>query len=244
MRLKSKSIFTAGVNVLAIADPDTIDNLTVIQGYAAEVIDFYNSLLGFYPHQYLVIIPGSNTPDGGYPADTGLIAIHGANDLSKMTPDYWRWITAHEIAHMYWGFYVYDAERTTNNPLSWLTLGLGLYLDKKFVEQKNLSYSFHYDQVEAYRKAKMAGLPVAFGKDENEIGRMDFDYNTVVLHGRSYSIIEEIATLIGREKYDLVFRDTLKEYAHKPISFPLFRKFVMERTKIDIGSFVEEYMDT
>lgn len=77
---------------------------------------------------------------------------------------------------------------------------------------------------------------------EEEIEQMDFDYNTVVLHGRSYSVIEEIAEFVGRERFDLILKDILSEYAHKSISFPLFSKFIAERTGIDIGYFVEEYL--
>lgn len=161
--------------------------------------------------------------------------------MSEKSADYWKWITAHEIAHMYWGFYVRDGEKTSWSQLGWLTLGLGLYLDRQFVEEKDLNFRIHENLVAAFREAEKEGLPVSLKMAENEIRNMSFDYNTVVLHGRSFYIIDSIAEYIGRSKFDAVLKEVLIEYAHREISFPLFREFITTRTEKDIGFLVGEY---
>jgi len=76
-----------------------------------------------------MIIPGDSDCDGGYPVKKGVIAIHGLQKFNHKTESWWRWIVAHEIAHMYFGYYVLDMHREPGSKLGWLTKGLGLYLD-------------------------------------------------------------------------------------------------------------------
>jgi hypothetical protein len=243
MYLHADVVTVNGVAVIAVADRETAGNLKVIRDYAIDVVGFYNSLLGFYPHPYIVIIPGAEPPTGGCPVDTGVIRIHGLGALADKSPNYWKWLVAHEVAHMYWGYYVRDAEKTGWSQLGWLTIGLGMYLDKQFIEARSIDYRVHDSLVAAFRKAEKDGLEVAFGKTDNEIRRMSFDYNTIVIHGRSFAIVEEIEMHIGKTVFDQVFRAVLQDYAYKEISFPLLREFIFKSTGKDIGFIVKEYAD-
>ena len=103
MSLHAEVVTESDVAVVIAADEHLIESLRTIRKHAIDAIRFYVSLFGFYPHRYLVLLPGTEAPTGGYPVDIGIVKIHGLDAMSEMTPDYLAWITAHEIAHMYWG---------------------------------------------------------------------------------------------------------------------------------------------
>lgn len=64
-----------------------------------------------------------------------------------------------------------------------------MYLDKQFIEARSIDYRVHDSLVAAFRKAEKDGLEVAFGKTDDEIRGTSVDYNTIVLHGRSYDLV-------------------------------------------------------
>ncbi|MHC4574479.1 MAG: gluzincin family metallopeptidase, partial [Planctomycetota bacterium] len=83
---------------------------------AVDVIGFYRQRFGFYPYPNLTIVPGHDEPKGGWPIATGIVSIHGMQTMSKQNLNWymdthWRWITAHEIGHQYWGEYVLEKDK-------------------------------------------------------------------------------------------------------------------------------------
>ena len=228
-----------GVAIIIVGNEDHIKGLRVVQSHAVDAIGFYCSLLGFYPHTHLLILAGADAPYGGYPVGAGVIKIHGVNDLSSKPTDWWAWITSHEIGHMYWGYHVLDADRTKADQLGWLTIGLGLYADRLYVEARSLDCLFHSNQVAAFERALEEGRPTQFGLSKGEMEK-DFDYNTVVRHGRAYSVIRSIAETTGKEVFIQILQDLLAEYEEKELSYDDLRSIVARRTVCPLKSFVEE----
>lgn len=101
---------------------------------ALDVIKFYKDILGFYPQQILSIIPGSETAGGGYPFATNIIAIHGQEGFERRASEWWRWITAHEIGHQYFGEHVLEGDVLGGEEPGWLWIGLGIYLDREVLQ--------------------------------------------------------------------------------------------------------------
>lgn len=68
-----------GVAIVVVSDLETTEGIKTIRDYAVEVLGFYTSLLGFYPHHHLVIIPGDDFPKGGSRSILGLLGSTALN---------------------------------------------------------------------------------------------------------------------------------------------------------------------
>jgi hypothetical protein len=73
---------------------------------AVDAIGYYQGRFGYYPQNSLTIVPGGDYPAGGYPVATAMVVVHGQERMKEKPDDWWRWITAHEIGHMYWSEHV------------------------------------------------------------------------------------------------------------------------------------------
>jgi hypothetical protein len=98
---------------------------------AVDVINFYRERFGFYPYPSLAIVPGADEPMGGYALATSITVIHGMSRMNERPEAHWRWITAHEIGHQYWGRYVLEKD----DP-EWLWIGLGIHADREYCRVK------------------------------------------------------------------------------------------------------------
>jgi len=81
-----------------------------------DVIAFYRERFGVYPQLSRAIVPGMDYPAGGYPPASGLVVVHGQHRMAERPEAFWRWITAHEIGHMYWGDLVLAQGSPKNAP--------------------------------------------------------------------------------------------------------------------------------
>ena len=112
---------------------------------AVDVIGFYQSQFGFYPHPFLSIVPGMDRPAGGFPFATGIVSIHGQERLDERSEDFWRWITAHEIGHQYWGEHVLEADFP-----GWLWIALGIWMDREYARERGLDPEIHRGLIRRY----------------------------------------------------------------------------------------------
>ncbi|MFC1525411.1 hypothetical protein ACFL6X_01215 [Candidatus Latescibacterota bacterium] len=203
-------------------------------------MSFYRSLFGLYPHQHLVILPGADSPKGGYPVGQGVVKIHGLNVIDQRPEAWWKWIAAHEVGHMYWGFHVLDADRTSSDQLGWLTIGLGLYTDRLYAVAKGVGCQFHENRPKALEEARTAGKVVRLGLSEAEYGELDFDYNTVVRHGRAYCVVKQVAEIVGADPFAEILSDLQGDFANRELSYEGFRRFVEEKSGERLPSIVPE----
>jgi hypothetical protein len=136
---------------------------------AVEVIDFYRSEFGFYPYPFLSIVPGMEDPAGGFPFATGIVAIHGQERLNERPTDFWRWITAHEIGHQYWGEYVLEADSP-----GWLSIALGIYMDREYARARGLDRGIHRRMMERYLKGVREGVDTTVERPAEQLASIDF----------------------------------------------------------------------
>jgi tetratricopeptide (TPR) repeat protein len=187
---------------------------------AVDVIGFYRERFGFYPQRSLSIVPGMDYPAGGYPPATGLIVIHGQARLSERPEAFWRWITAHEIGHMYWSNYVL-AQGPEDLP--WLMIGLGIHADREYRRARGIK-----DGVGAleqnYVSGVKQGLDTTMDVTEEQKAAIHWDFNNVVEHGKSIAFLNALESVLGTEGFDKVYRRCLKEYAGKQLGWREFQR--------------------
>ena len=132
VKLESREV--EGVLVTTAATGRGAKAASICLETACDVIKFAKSWLGFYPFSSLTIIPGGSGRWGGYPVATGMVAIHGLETYKDgESPIWWKWITAHEIGHEYWGEWVLDPD----DP-AWLWIAMGIMLDTEYLTTRGI----------------------------------------------------------------------------------------------------------
>ncbi len=175
---------------------------------AVDVINFYRKRFGFYPFQSLTIVPGGDRPAGGYPVATGIVAIHGQEQMSERAKSHWQWITAHEIGHQYWGEYVMEKDSP-----GWLWIGLGIYADREYFRAKGFPPDHHRALMNRYLNGVSLDLDTTVARPPEQVAGIGFDHNNIVIHGKGYSIISALSCVLGEKVFDRIYRKCLEQFA-------------------------------
>ncbi|NPD44664.1 MULTISPECIES: M1 family aminopeptidase [unclassified Lentimicrobium] len=186
---------------------------------AREVIPFYIELCGIYPYSFLNIIPGGSGIWGGYPFASGMVVIHGMQFFNKASERHWRWITAHEIGHQYWGEYVLDGD----DP-SWIWIALGIYADREFSQYIGLSDLRHRGWAEQYLQGIRKGYNTIFDLRPEEELELKFDRNNYVIHSKGFAFISALEMALGKETFQEAYKDALKDFGGKQMGYKEFQK--------------------
>jgi len=227
------------VRVRVIHTPAAADCAGILLETAVDAVDFYRERFGFYPYKVLTIVPGEDRPIGGYPVATALVAMHGIEHMAEKEERYWRWITAHEVAHQYWGEHVLEGDRP-----GWLWIGLGLYADREYVRARGLGPMEHEAIVAQYVEAVREGFDTALTLDPAEHGAAPHDFNGAVVHGKGYSAIGALACLLGRETFDRVCRRCLQAFGGRRMGAEAFRKVCEKESDQDLDWFFEQWVES
>ncbi|MFC2085440.1 M1 family aminopeptidase, partial [Bacteroidota bacterium] len=203
---------------------------------AYDAVNFYKEWLGFYPFKFLYIIPGASEPWGGYPFSSGIVVIHGQEKFDKKLLLHWKWITAHEIGHQYWGEYVFD------DSYSWLWIGLGVYTDREYSIYKNFSTDKHTGMMSRYTRGIKNYLNTTADLTPAQIGELDFDYNNVIKHGKGFSIVSALECVLGKELFIKIFKRCLSEYSGKYLRYRDFWRICEEESGENLEWFFEQWI--
>ena len=223
-----KLTHVSGVSISSLSEVFDRQNMDVIHKYAEIIIKYYISIIGFYPQTSLVINSGDLESMGGFPNSLGEITIHNLPAYDAKNMDWWKWIVAHEIGHMYWGFYVLDGDKKVGSELGWLTIGLGLYLDRKFSLEMNLKHSEYIEMDYEYKKALLIYPKIDFGMDKEYEKIYEFDYNYAINHGKALNYILELEKSLNPKRFWKFYLYLLRLFADKYITQGLL-EISMER---------------
>jgi tetratricopeptide (TPR) repeat protein len=205
---------------------------------AIDVIGFYRQEFGFYPHRSLSIVPGTDYPSGGYPPATALIVIHGQERFSERPEPFWRWITAHEIGHMYWSNYVLAQGP---DDLTWLMLGLGLHADHEYRRARDIKGGTGAKE-QNYVSGVQQGFDTTMDVTEEQRAAIHWDFNNIVEHGKSIAFLNALESAIGSETFAKVYRRCLKEYAGKQLGWREFQRIAEVESGQDLDWIFEEWV--
>jgi hypothetical protein len=213
---------------------------------AADIVVFYKKWLGFYPHPCLTILPGGPQPNGGYPYASGMVVIHGQEtfDPAEAEKDqvHWRWITAHEIGHQYWGEAVMSGDVLGDFTESWLMIGLGICADKEYMLRKGYGWEAHRDFIDGYLAGVKAGNDTTLDAPPSLVKMQKYDRNNVLIHGKGFAVLSALETVLGRDVFDRVYRRTVREYAGKRLEWREFRRIAEAETGEGLAWFFEDWV--
>jgi tetratricopeptide (TPR) repeat protein len=206
---------------------------------AKEAIPYYIDLMGFYPYTFLNVLPGGPGVWGGYPFASGMVVIHGMSLFDQGSNRHWRWITAHEIGHEYWGEYVLDGD---DPPFLWIALGI--YADREFSRHIGLSDVRHRNWTENYLSGVKKGYNTTLQIRPDEEAAMDFDRNNYVIHAKGFAFVSALEMVLGKETFREAYRKTLKEYGGKRLTSNEFQGICEMVSGENLDWFFDPWMRT
>jgi hypothetical protein len=213
---------------------------------AADIVKFYRKWLGVYPHKSLCIIPGGPQPWGGYPFASGIVVIHGQEtfDPSKGEKEvnWWKWITAHEIGHQYWGEFIMPDDVRGPFTDSWFMIGMGINADKTYLLARSMGWSRYRGFIGGYLQGVKAKYDTTMDAPPSLARTQKFDTNNVVIHGKGFAVVSALETLLGREPFDAIYRRTVATYGGKRLGWRDFRRLCETESGQDLGWFFEDWV--
>ncbi len=204
---------------------------------AVDAISFYQKRFGFYPHTSLTIVPGGDYPAGGYPIGSAVVAVHGQERFNERGEAWWQWITAHEIGHMYWSEYVLAQGADS---LDWLMIGLGIYADREYRRARAIKDAGELWPTYASGAAK--GYDTTLDATPQQVRRIKWDFNNVVIHGKSSAALNALESVIGAKTFDSVYRRCLRDYAGKPLGWREFQRVAETESGQNLDWFFDQWV--
>lgn len=204
---------------------------------AVDAVDFYVDWLGFYPQGSLTFIPWDSSPHGGFSFAPTLSAIHGLEAFRDRAELHWRWITAHEVGHHYWGEYVLDGD----NP-SWLWIGLGVYMDRRYVDGRGYSRKKQNEMMAWYTDAVPQHYDTTLDLPPDQLKSIEYDRNSITTHGKGYSVISALEYVLGRGGFERAYRRCLKEYAGRRLGYHDFQRVCEEENEQNLEWFFRQWI--
>jgi tetratricopeptide (TPR) repeat protein len=211
---------------------------------AAEIIDFFKGSLGFFPHKFLYILPGSSRPMGGYPYASGIVVIHGEENFKTMPPLHWEWITSHEVGHQYWGEYVMSDDFPYGYTTSWLMIGMGICTDHEYVRFKKLSEEKHQAFLKRYLDGVEKRVDTTVDAPASLLRQQTYDRNNILIHGKGFSVLSALECALGKETFAKIFMKTLKDYGGRRLGYRQFWKICEDVSGENLAWFFEPWLRT
>ena len=178
----------------------------------ADAIAFYRKEYGEFPTRHLdiVCLGGMNGAAHGSSAACNVITLF----LGGKFEEQYRWLTAHEAAHQYFG----SSIGLPRKSLGWAPIGLGMMMDGHYMKDRGLQANWGRLVVhDFYFKAEQMGfdttLSQSLEKPLKSPPPWSFGWNMSLMHGKAYSVCSLLQDLMGAEKFQGVIRKIIAERA-------------------------------
>lgn len=204
---------------------------------ASDIIGFYTDTLGFYPQPLLNIIPGYESPQGGWPVSPNIVGVHRGIDMKKDPESHASWIMSHEIAHQYWGFnYILE-------PLDypqWYGISMGIYTDLLYTSAHSINKDYNRFFFGPYTDGVEKGYNTVIMQLTDSLDLLGFDWNNVILHGKSWAALRMLEQEIGKEKMHDLFFHSLNSYKGVNVTLQMF----MDDCEMIAGREMDKFFNT
>jgi len=232
----------AGVQVRAFFTEEGRTCAALCLETAVDVIQFYQEYHGTFPFESLTIIPGASRPMGGYPYASALVVIHGQQAFDQRPLLHWKWITAHEVGHQYWGEYVMSADTPTDYTESWVMIGMGIFADRLYTEARGLADDKHQGFFDRYTSGVKEYLDTTAAAPESLKARQKYDRNNVLIHGKGYSIVSALRHTLGDERFQRLYLRAVREYGGKRMGYRDLQRMAEEESGESLHWFFEQWV--
>jgi tetratricopeptide (TPR) repeat protein len=236
MKVKSREV--EGVLVTTVATEKGAQAAAICLDTACDVIKFAKAWLGFYPFPFLTIIPGGTGRWGGYPVATGIVAIHGQETYKEGEPSlWWKWITAHEIGHEYWGEWVLDPD----DP-AWVWIAMGIFLDTEYLTSRKIDPERRSKWMGNFLNGLRMYYDLTVDIPPAQVERIRYDHNNTVIHSKCPSIIFALDSVLGRPAFEKIYKKCLVDYGGKRLGWKDFQRVAEQETGQSLAWFFDQWV--
>jgi tetratricopeptide (TPR) repeat protein len=205
---------------------------------AVDAIKYYKDWLGFYPHEFLYIIPGGPGRWGGYPFATGIVVIHGEETFKEgESLMHWQRITAHEIGHEYWGEWVLDPERP-----AWVWIGMGIFADTEYILARNIDPNRRQNWMSNYLSGVAMYYDTTVDITPARLSKIRYDHNNTVIHDKGFSIVSALDVALGRETFERIYKKCLQVYGGKRLGWRELQRFFEKESGQNLNWFFDQWV--
>lgn len=216
---------------------------------ARDIVRFYTRIFGPYPYEKLTLIRRLGPSSGG----TSPAAFVLLNEMTMETegfksrqvrspvdfPEYREFITAHEIAHQWWGQAVTGATYRDQ----WLSEGLAQYAAVRFLEARyGRAKRPELLRKSVYWTRRMSHFgPITLGA---RLSHLDFQAFQAILYGKTCLALYLLADLIGEEAMDRGLRRFHADFAYRPARTMDFIRSMESAAGRPLGDFFRGWFDS
>ncbi len=205
---------------------------------AVDAIGYYKDWLGFYPHEFLYIIPGGPGRWGGYPFATGIVVIHGEETFREGEPlTHWQRITAHEIGHEYWGEWVLDPERP-----AWVWIGMGIFADTEYILARGIDPGRRQGWMSNYLNGAAMYNDTTVDIPPAQLAKIRYDHNNTVIHSKGFSIVSALDCALGRERFESIYKKCLDVYGGRRLGWRELQRFFEKESGLNLSWFFDQWV--
>ena len=205
---------------------------------AVDAIKYYKDWLGFYPFEFLYIIPGGRGRWGGYPFATGIVVIHGEETFKEgESLTHWQRITAHEIGHEYWGEWVLDPERP-----AWVWIGMGIFADTEYILASDVDPERRQGWMSNYLKGMAMYNDTTVDIPPARLSQIRYDHNNTVIHSKGFSIVSALDSVLGRKTFERIYKKCLQTYGGKRLGWRELQRFFEKESGQNLSWFFEQWV--
>ena len=225
------------VLVRCMYGPDGAEAARHILENAVDAIGFYREWLGFYPYKSLDIVPGDDEYSGGWNVATSISAIHQLSKLKDKASS--RWITAHEIGHMYWGEYVMDKDAP-----DWMWIGLGLRADREYSLARGFMTREEYlkNRSDGYIRDAKTGADTTLERPTHLLLDLQPNWYNNLRHSKGYCVVSALESVLGEETFERAYKRCLREFGGRCMGAHEFQAVCEAESGQDLDWFFEQWV--
>jgi hypothetical protein len=176
--------------------------------YAMQAVQNYERRYGPYPYKELKIFASPNTSGGiEYPMLAGV-----TDSLYAKDDDYFRWITAHEVAHQWW----YGMVGSDPINEAWLDESLTQYSSSLFIEDRYGVQAADADRQlyfsTRYERELKAGRDVPVAQSTGAFERSTY---APIVYGKGPLFFDAVRRAVGDERYTAWLRVYFIRYRYR-----------------------------
>jgi len=201
---------------------------------SADAIQYFKELIGFYPQNSYSFLPYSSKWGGGGNWSTGIAFFHSMHKFNDMDGNEKPWIVPHEIGHHYWGEYVIDGDYC-----DWLWIGLGMVMDEEYSINRAINDA-NQSRTKSVVKYHQKGNDTTIWRSIEELQKVDNDYNMIIRHDKSFSIMQMLKQIIGKELLFDIMKYILNAYAGRELRTMDFWRICEEKSGMQLDWFFND----
>jgi aminopeptidase N len=123
-------------------------------------------------------------------------------------------------------------------------IGLGIYADREYVLARGLGLNKHREMMNRYINGVRNGLDTTIALSPEQRSRITFDFNSVVKHGKSFSVISALDCVLGKKVFGRIYRNCLKDFAGRRLGINEFKAVCEKETGQDLGWFFDQWVNS